>query len=294
MDDVLRHRQLAPHGLVLAPVVVVPLNHPLLVVLLQGMIGGGGGGVPHGLVLHGSGVAAVGGIQFLQIGLLHDVHLPDELFHLHQVHAVAGVHLELHGVVVNSHDVGDVGLVGDAQVGVVVYVRIPGGLHVGGGQIRAVAPVGSSLQLDGDGGVVVSPHPVAVSQQGVILAVGDVVHVQGLPHQLAGAGVAVTHSGVVGVGCHGVVGDGGAPLLAALVQALLAGIRTSGGALSRGLLSFFAGFGLVSGLAGLVSGLAGLRSAGLRSGSAAFTAAGAGRHTDDQRQGQQQCQNFAP
>src|SRR5699024_4765393 len=88
VDDVLGNGQLAPHGLVLAPVVVIPLNHPFLVVLLLGGVGTGMGSVPHGLVLHGSGIAAVGLSQFVQVGLLHDVHLGQILQHFHPVQVV--------------------------------------------------------------------------------------------------------------------------------------------------------------------------------------------------------------
>ena len=140
-----------------------------------------------------------------------------------------------------------------------LQAHIEGALDIVGGDGGAVAPLGGGIDLHGQLGLLGVPAVVSVSQQGNHLAGEEVIHIERLEHDGAGAGGAAGNGhGVVLIGSHGVPAVHLAPLLAAEVQGLVAGQVAAG---SGG----FGGGGF-RGLGGFRGGVGGLGSGGGRIG----------------------------
>ena len=253
MGDVLGNGQLAPHGGILAPVVVVTDKDDLLIVGVVLGVGTRPDDVVTGIVQNGDGVAAVALNNLVDPGGLGNGRTGQEVQQLQGVLGLPGVvdgGLDDAGSVILSHDLGDVGAIGGTGAIADLHADVKGALDVVGGDRGAVGPLGGGLDLHGQLGLVGVPLIVAVSQQAGQLAVQRVVHVQGLEHDRAvtGSGAGNGH-GVVLVCTDDVPAVDGAPLLAGKVQGLSTGQVAAGGGLRR------RGLGGLSGLVRRVGGL---------------------------------------
>ena len=226
VSDVLRHRQLAPHGGILSPISVVADEGNDLIVGEVGAVGAGIRHVGGGISQHLGGVIAVVGSQLLEPGLLGNIGAGQEVLDDQGVHRLT-VFRQLgldHDFAVHRRDGVDVsGIAGiDAVLG--LNSRIPGRLNIFSGHRGTVGPLGSSFNSDSHFGQVIVPRRITIGQQGIQAAVQHVVHIQGLEHHRTGAaGCRGVRHGVVHVGADGVPADDGAPLLTAEVDGLFTG-----------------------------------------------------------------------
>ena len=128
----------------------------------------------------------------------------------------------------------DVSPCSPAPIGVLYLTcRGPGVGDIVGGHRRAVAPLGSGLELEGELGARIVPRIGAVCQQRILLAVEHVVQVRRLEHD--DAGIVLLRDGhriVVAVGVR-IPADHRTPLLTVEVERLIAGQRIGIGRRSR-------------------------------------------------------------
>ena len=152
--NVLGHGQLAPHGRILAPVVVVADEKNLLVIREELAVGAGEGHILRRVVQDGGSVAIITLLERFQPSLLGDKGANQIVLHLQGVHGLAvGVHFggdDNGEVVLGHHFVNIAAVVGGVAV-VDLNADVPGGLKVMGGHLGAVRPFGNRLDFDGGG-----------------------------------------------------------------------------------------------------------------------------------------------
>ena len=224
--QVLGNRQLAPHGLVLAPVVVVTDQDDLLIIGIVLGVGAAPDNIFTGIVQDLGGVVVVALAQGGDPGSLGDGSAGQEVLNLQGVDGLAVLGQlggDNQGLVAGGFHAFDVGLEAGAGAVVGQDANVPGGNHVSGGDGGSVGPVSGILQGDGHGGQVLVPL-VRIGQQGLLLTGQEVEHKQGFEHHGAVAtGVTGDGHGVVLVGANGVPAVDGAPLLTCKIQGLFPG-----------------------------------------------------------------------
>ena len=275
MSQVLGNRELTPHGGVLAPVVVVTDQNDLLIVGVVLGVGAGPNDIITRVVQDSGGVAVAALNDLVDPGSLRNGSQFQEVQNLQGVdRRAAGIKLAVddQALVTGSLDAVDESAVGRTGAVADLNADFPGADNVGGGDRRAVRPVGGFLQIDRKLSHVVVPGVVAVGQQTDQLAGHYVPHVQGLEHGGTVAGTSGEGHGVILVGSDDVPGVDGTPLLTSKVQGLVT--RQVGG------IAGCFGFGRSFRLRGSLGGNGCFR---LRSGGAA---AGSKANNHDQRQQQ--------
>jgi len=153
MRQVLRRGQLAPHGGILTPVVIIPHEDYLRVIGEILVIGAGVHDVLRGVRHQLGGVITGALLQLLGPGLLHDVVAAHESAHRQRIDGLPifrQLGLDHHGPIVLGHDVLNVVLVAGAGRGVVLDVSRPGVSHILRRHGGAVTPLGRRLDLEGD------------------------------------------------------------------------------------------------------------------------------------------------
>ena len=88
MSDVLRYRQLAPHGFCLAPVIVISYEYNFLIVIIVWLVRTGCHKIIHRVKLH-CFRRLTSCFHGLKICLLHDVHLAEHLLNHQLIHCLA-------------------------------------------------------------------------------------------------------------------------------------------------------------------------------------------------------------
>ena len=226
VGQILGNRQLAPHGLVCAPVVVVTDQNDLLVIGIILVVGAAPDDVFTGIVQDLGRIIVAAVAQGLDPGGLGNGSTADEVFDLQGVDGLAIFGqdgLDHEGLVAGGFDARDVSLVAGAGAVVGQHAHVPGGYHVSSGDGGAIGPVSGVLQGHGHLGQVVVPL-VGVSQQAGLLAGQRVVHKQGLEHGgTVAAGTAGNGHSIVLVGANNIPAVDSAPLLACEVQGLFTG-----------------------------------------------------------------------
>ncbi len=234
--QVLRGRQLAPHALVLAPVLVITNIDNLRIVSEELVIGTGVDDVFSGISQQLRGIAADALFQLLGPGLLDDVvgaHvcIDDQWIDRLAVRAQLGLDHNRLGIL--GLDGVDEVLVRSTGGGAVLDMRGPGISDVIRGHRRAIAPLGGGLELEGDRGHAGIPGERAVSQQWIHLAVEHVVQVRGFEHGDAGAVLLRDRHGIVVAGGVRIPTNNRTPLLTIEVQGFIAGQSTGTRRLGR-------------------------------------------------------------
>ena len=226
MANILGHRQPAPHGGVLAPVVIVAHENNLLIVRVQLRIRAGPYDVFAGVVEDGDRVAVVARDDGVNPRLLRDGRAGEEVQHPQGVHSHAVFPqrgLDDERLLVDGLDGADVGAVVAAGGVADLNADFQRRLHVFSGEGRAVGPLRGVLDLHGQLGHRLVPGVVAVGKQRPERTVHKIEHVQRLEHQRAiAAGIAGDRHGVVLVGADNVPAVHRAPLLSGEVQGFVA------------------------------------------------------------------------
>ena len=224
VSQVLGNRELTPHGGVLTPVVVVTDQNDLLIVGVVLGVGAGPNDIITGVVQDSGGVAVAALNDLVDPGSLRNGSQFQEVQNLQGVdRRAAGIKLAVddQALVTGSLDAVDESAVGRTGAVADLNADFPGADNVGGGDRRAVRPVGGFLQIDRKLSHVVVPGVVAVGQQTDQLAGHYVPHVQGLEHGSTVAGTSGEGHGVILVGSDDVPGVDGTPLLTSKVQGLV-------------------------------------------------------------------------
>ena len=226
MSNILGNRQFAPHGGILAPVIIVTNQNDFLIIKEVLGIRAGPDNVLARVVQDLHGIAAVALNQFVDPGGLCNGTAGQEVSDLQGVDrfaVFANFGVDDKGLVSGGFDGINVGAESCACSIADLYADVPGLDNIFCRNRRAVTPLCSIFQDDGDFCQVIIPF-ITVCQQADDVAIHEVVHEQGLKHQCTVAGRAAGNChGVVLVGAHDVPAKDSSPLLTCEIQGLLAG-----------------------------------------------------------------------
>ena len=224
MGDVLRNRKLAPHGLILSPVIVVTYKYDLLVVVEVLGVRAGPYYIFRRVIQDRGRVAFISLDAGVDPGCLRDVDAAQEVIDLQRVdrRSVLGqLCLDHKGLVINRFDginirtIAGSGVVGD------LHADVKGPDDVIRRDVGSVRPFRRVLQFDGHLGQIVIPLEITVRKQRNQGSVEEIVHIQGLKHNRAASKELRSDAHcVVLVRTDGVVAVHRAPLLPAEIQRL--------------------------------------------------------------------------
>ena len=226
MRQVLRSRQLAPHGSILTPIVVITNVDNLRIVSEEFVIGTGPNDVFSGIGFKSRSIAAGARFQCLGPGFLDDIvaaQVSSDHQRIDRFAVRIQFGLDQNRLGINCCDGVNVIFVVNASIGFVLDIGSPGIGNIIGGHRGSVAPMCGWFDLEGDLGMRIVPRIITISQQRIHLPVEHVVEVRGFEHGDAGAVLRGDSHRIVAVGRVWIPTDNRAPLLTIEVQRFIAG-----------------------------------------------------------------------
>ena len=226
--QVLRCRQFAPHGSILAPVVIIPNEDNFRIVSEELVIGTGVNDVVRRIRHQRTGIITAARFQFLRPGFLNDIVAAQVSSHAQRIDRFACIKfgIDLNRLGVNSCNAID-GILITTVSGSVVDMGGPGIGNVSRGYRGAIAPLCGCFDLEGDMGFRGVPCKRAIRQQRIHIPIQHVVQVRGFEHGYAGVVSLADCHGIVAVGRVRIPADNRTPLLPIEVQGLIAGQHRS-------------------------------------------------------------------
>ena len=223
--DILRNRELAPHGICLAPVIVVADEDNLLIVVDVRLVRTRCYEIIHAVGRNLVRILSVSFLNLLQICLLHLILIDQILLAILIVDRLAIIiegHLNGEGRIIDCLDGIDERAVCAIACGVVLLVSFPGIGDIIRCDLRAVRPLCIRIQMYGHLGVIIVPAVIGREQR---LALGGqrIIHHQRLIDKDTGERRCRKDHCVVGVSGQRVIVIDRAPLLAAEIQGLITG-----------------------------------------------------------------------
>ena len=225
MCDVLRNRELAPHGVCLAPVIIVADEDNLLIIVDIRLVRTRCYEIIHAVGRNLVRILSVSFLNLLQICLLHLIGADQILLSILIVDRLTVIiedHLDGEGRVIHGFNGVDERTECAISGGVVLLLSFPRVGDIRRCDLCAVRPLGVWIQMHGHLGVVIVPAVIGRKQR-LALRRQRIVHHQRLVDKDTGERRCSKDHSIVGVSGKRVIVIDRAPLLTAEIQCLIAG-----------------------------------------------------------------------